>query len=71
MGNTFSAASQSGKAAVEQVEELRQQHHELKRQLESLNRHLSLTPEEQLQSARIKKEKLLLKDRIAALGGQV
>jgi hypothetical protein len=71
MGNTLSATTQSDKTAVEQVEELRQQHHELKRQLEGLNRHLSLTPEEQLQSARIKKEKLLLKDRIATLGGQV
>jgi hypothetical protein len=71
MGNSLGMTSDSEKPVADQVEELRQQHHELKRQLESLNKHLSLTPDEQIQSARIKKEKLLLKDRIAALGGQV
>lgn len=71
MGNTMSAASEPGLAVSEQVEQLRQRHHDLKKQLDGLHRHLALTPAEQVESARLKKEKLLLKDRIAALGGQV
>ncbi|MDX2020144.1 MAG: DUF465 domain-containing protein [Deltaproteobacteria bacterium] len=69
MGNAQSATLDMG--AELEVESLRQKHHELKKQLDVLNRHISLTPAEQLESARLKKEKLLLKDRIAALGGQV
>lgn len=71
MGNTVSAPSHDEKPVIEVVQELRQRHHELGKQLDSLNRHLSLTPAEQIESARLKKEKLLLKDRIAALGGEV
>jgi len=69
MGNTMTAAS--AMADSEQVEQLRQRHHDLKKQLDGLYRHLALTPAEQAESGRLKKEKLLLKDRIAALGGQV
>ena len=69
MGNAHSAIEDMGVRL--QVESLRQKHHELKRQLEFLHRHIALTPAEQVESARLKKEKLLLKDRIAALGGQV
>jgi hypothetical protein len=51
-----------------EVEALRRQHQELERQLAVLDRHLSLTPDEQVERARLKKEKLRLKDRMLALG---
>lgn len=69
MGNAHSATLETGLKL--EVESLREKHHQLKKQLDVLNRHISLTPAEQVEIARIKKEKLLLKDRIAALGGQV
>ena len=37
----------------------------------TLERHLTLTPAEQLERARIKKEKLWIKDRLLALGQPV
>jgi hypothetical protein len=69
MGNAHSATLDTGLEL--EVESLRQKHNQLKKQLDVLNRHISLTPGEQVEVARLKKEKLWLKDRIAALGGQV
>ena len=60
-------ASITGGAANE-VEHLRKRHAELEHKLSALERHLSLTPEEQIERARIKKEKLWVKDRMMALG---
>jgi hypothetical protein len=53
-------------AAVEMVQ-LRERHGEIERRLTELDRHLSLSPDEQLERARLKKEKLRNKDRIALL----
>jgi uncharacterized protein YdcH (DUF465 family) len=55
-----------GSAAVEIVR-LKERHGELERRLLELDRHLSLTPDEQLERARLKKEKLRMKDRLAEL----
>jgi hypothetical protein len=41
---------------------LRAEHAQLEMRLKELERHLSLTPDEQLERARIKKAKLALKD---------
>lgn len=46
---------------------LEAEHRELEARLAELERHLSLTPEEQLERARLKKLKLVTKDRIARL----
>jgi hypothetical protein len=51
-----------------EVETLRQRHAELESRLSVLDKHLSLTPDEQVERARIKKEKLWVKDRMLALG---
>jgi hypothetical protein len=56
----------SGSAAVQMVK-LRQRHGELERRLAVLERHLSLTPEEQIEQKRLKKEKLLMKDELTRL----
>ena len=56
-------------ATVELVE-LRERHSELERRLSELDRHLSLTPDEQLERARLKKEKLRTKDRIVLLAAE-
>jgi hypothetical protein len=53
-------------ASVEVVE-LRERHGEIERRLAELERHLSLTSDEQIERARLKKEKLRTKDRIALL----
>jgi hypothetical protein len=53
-------------AAVEMVQ-LRARHGEIERRLSELDRHLSLSPDEQLERARLKKEKLRTKDRLALL----
>ena len=53
-------------AAVEMVQ-LRERHGEIERRLAELDRHLSLSPDEQLERARLKKEKLRAKDRLARL----
>lgn len=72
MGNAQGATNEDTSGNDQTVvQELRDRHNELKRQLDLLKRHISLTPAEQLESARLKKEKLAIKDRIAALGGQV
>jgi uncharacterized protein YdcH (DUF465 family) len=56
----------SGSTAA-QMMKLRQRHGELERRLAELDRHLSLTPEEQIERSRLKKEKLRMKDEITRL----
>jgi len=51
----------------ETLKRLREQHHEADVRLRELDRHLSLSPEEQVEIARLKKQKLHLKDEIRAL----
>ena len=46
---------------------LEQRHEELERRLAELDRHLSLTPDEQVERSRLKKQKLLVKDRLQQL----
>jgi uncharacterized protein YdcH (DUF465 family) len=46
---------------------LEQRHEELERRLAELDRHLSLTPDEQVERSRLKKQKLLVKDRLHQL----
>ncbi len=48
--------------------ELRAQKSALEKRLAELERHRTLTPAEQVERVRIKKEKLLIKDRLLALG---
>jgi uncharacterized protein YdcH (DUF465 family) len=48
---------------------LKQRHDELERRLAELERHLSLTPEEQIERSQLKKEKLRTKDELQRLGG--
>jgi hypothetical protein len=50
-----------------ELEGLRRRHEELKARLAVLDRHLSLTTAEQDERARLKKEKVLVKDRILLL----
>jgi uncharacterized protein YdcH (DUF465 family) len=50
------------------VVKLRERHDELERRLAELERHLSLTPDEQIERSRLKKEKLLTKDELTRLG---
>jgi uncharacterized protein YdcH (DUF465 family) len=55
-----------GSAAVEMVR-LRERHGEIERRLAELERHLSLTPDEQIERSQLKKEKLRTKDRLSIL----
>ena len=52
---------------VEDLEALRNQHKDLESRLAALDRHVSLTVTEQAERARLKKEKLAIKDRIQLL----
>ena len=56
---------------AEEMVQLKERHTEIERRLSELERHLSLTPDEQLERARLKKEKLRSKDRIAILAQQM
>ena len=49
------------------LDRLRAEHHESDMRLRELDRHLSLSPEEQVEVARLKKHKLQLKDEILSL----
>jgi uncharacterized protein YdcH (DUF465 family) len=49
----------------ETLEQLQQEHHALEMRLAELDRHLTLTSEEQAERARLKKLKLAMKDKIA------
>ena len=53
--------------SVEDLEALRNQHKDLECKLAALDRHVSLTAREQADRARLKKEKLAIKDRIQLL----
>jgi uncharacterized protein YdcH (DUF465 family) len=46
---------------------LRARHDEIEKRLSELERHLSLTPDEQIERSQLKKEKLRAKDRLARL----
>jgi len=46
---------------------LRARHDEIEKRLTELERHLSLTPDEQIERSQLKKEKLRAKDRLARL----
>jgi uncharacterized protein YdcH (DUF465 family) len=50
------------------IEELTAEHRRLDEQLQLLERRRALTPAEQVEMSRLKKQKLLTKDRIARLG---
>jgi hypothetical protein len=50
-----------------EIETLRQRHKELEDALASIDAHLSLTTTEQTERAKLKKEKLAIKDRIQQL----
>lgn len=56
-----------GSAAIQMVR-LKERHGELERRLAELDRHLSLTPDEQVERSRLKKEKLRTKDELQRLG---
>jgi uncharacterized protein YdcH (DUF465 family) len=62
------AASESAAPVpADRLDELRREHHRLELRLAELERHLSLSPDEQIERANLKKAKLLLKDDIAHL----
>jgi uncharacterized protein YdcH (DUF465 family) len=46
---------------------LKARHDEIEKRLSELERHLSLTPDEQIERSQLKKEKLRAKDRLAQL----
>jgi uncharacterized protein YdcH (DUF465 family) len=50
-----------------QVDRLKARHDEIEKRLSELERHLSLTPDEQVERSQLKKEKLRAKDRLALL----
>jgi uncharacterized protein YdcH (DUF465 family) len=56
-----------GSATVRMVR-LQERHEELERRLAELERHLSLTPQEQVERSQLKKEKLRTKDELTRLG---
>jgi hypothetical protein len=54
-------------ASSQELDGLKQRHQDLEKRLAALDRHLSLTSAEQAERARLKKEKLQVKDRIVLL----
>ena len=56
-----------GNASRERIAELQSEHHRLELRLSELERHLSLSPEEQRERAELKKAKLQLKDELLVL----
>jgi hypothetical protein len=54
----------------DELETLRTRHRELESRLAALARHVSLSPHEQSERARLKKEKLALKDRMQVLAAR-
>ena len=52
------------------LEQLQEQHRQAEQRLRELDRHVWLSPEEQMELARLKKEKLQLKDRMRNLMSQ-
>jgi len=58
---------EKGLDASGELEGLKQRHQDLEKRLAAIDRHLSLTTAEQTERARLKKEKLQVKDRIHVL----
>jgi uncharacterized protein YdcH (DUF465 family) len=54
-----------------EVARLKARHDEIEKRLSELERHLSLTPDEQIERSQLKKEKLRAKDRLAQLSAGV
>ena len=50
-----------------EMAKLRARHDEIEKRLSELERHLSLTPDEQVERSQLKKEKLRAKDRLTQL----
>lgn len=65
------AGDGGGAEVLREIGRLKQRHTEIEKRLSELDRHLSLTSDEQIERARLKKEKLWSKDRITLLGQQV
>ena len=57
-----------GRLQGQSLAELQAAHHALEARLAELDRHITLTAEEQLERAQLKKLKLQTKDRMARLG---
>ncbi len=57
----------AGDGTEGEAAKLKARHDEIEKRLSELERHLSLTSDEQVEWARLKKEKLWSKDRIAVL----
>ena len=55
----------------QEMSRLRERHTEIERRLAELERHISLTSDEQRERVELKKEKLRSKDRIAILAQQL
>ena len=53
--------------AATEAARLRARHDEIEKRLSELERHLSLTPDEQIERSQLKKEKLRAKDRLTQL----
>jgi uncharacterized protein YdcH (DUF465 family) len=64
-GGCVSTALEASKESL--LAELTAEHRRLDEQVQSLERRRSLTPTEQVEISRLKKQKLLTKDRIARL----
>jgi uncharacterized protein YdcH (DUF465 family) len=64
-GGSVTPTTEGSKQAV--LEQLTQEHRRLDEQLKILERRRALTPAEQVEIVRLKKQKLLTKDRIARL----
>ncbi len=60
------AAREQPTLAEDSLEALRETHRQLEQRLEQLDRHRSLSPEEQFEVQVLKKRKLALKDRMLA-----
>jgi hypothetical protein len=65
------AARTDDRSSAEDLEALRNHHHDLESRLATLESQLSLTTKEQTERARLKKEKLAIKDRIQLLLARV
>jgi len=60
-------ASEQGMGERSEIHRLKARHDEIEKRLSELERHLSLTPDEQIERSQLKKEKLRAKDRLALL----
>jgi uncharacterized protein YdcH (DUF465 family) len=58
---------QGNAGAGVEAQQLKARHDEIEKRLSELERHLSLTPAEQIERSQLKKEKLRAKDRLVQL----